>query len=166
MNWFDAKHPQVLTLKTFTVLVGRAPTKDKRIRMGFTLDLTSGDVKGMPEWLLDAREFVMRTGQTVSEDMMVAGLNLSMGDPNLFKKKCVEAPKSDLRKFVCFNAGSEDEPETLLSFIVYTKFSTDLCRWSGQMCGEDFTVTFEASVPEAGDIVLKSQDAEEETEDD
>lgn len=162
MNWFDKEHPQQLTLKTFTCLVGKAPTKAKRLRMGFTLDLTSGDVKGMPEWMQGARDFVMRTGQTVTEDVGASGINMTFGDPNLFKKKPVEAPRADLRKFVVFQAGSEDEPETLVSFTAYAQFSTDLNRWLGQMAGEAFTATFEGVVPEPGDLVLKSADDEDE----
>lgn len=166
MNWFDKQHPIQLTLKTFTVLVGKAPTKSKRIRMGFILDLTSGDVQGIPDWLMDARDFVMEHGDTVTNSLSAPGFNITFGDANLFKKKPVEAPKSDLRKFTVFSAGNADEPETLLSFIVYTPFSTDLNRWCGQMAGETFTATFEGAVPDVGDIVLKSKDADEDEEED
>lgn len=162
MNWFDKEHPIPLCLKKFTVTVGRAPTKEKNINISFTLDVGTGDLKGVPDWLGDAREFVMKTNQTATDDLVLSGLNISMGDPNLFKKKCVEAPKCTLRKFECFAAGSEDDPETLLAFIVKTRFSTDLCRWLGQMAGETFTCTFEGVVPEPGDIVLKSEDDDEE----
>lgn len=161
MNWFDKEHPIPLCLKRFTITVGRAPTKEKNINISFTLDVGTGDLKGLPEWMQDARDFVMRTNQTATDDLVLSGLNISMGDPNLFKKKCVEAPKCTLRKFVCYAAGSEDEPETLLSFIVKTRFSTDLCRWLGQMAGETFTCTFEGSVPDAAALVLKSAEEEE-----
>jgi hypothetical protein len=166
MIWFDKDHPQQLTLKTFTCLVGKAPTKSKRLRMGFTLDLSYGDVKGMPDWMMEARDFVMRTGQTVTENIAAPGINMIFGDPNLFKKKPVEAPKADLRKFVVYAAGTDDDPETLVSFIAYSQFSTDLNRWLGQMAGETFTATFEGVVPEPGDIVLKSADAEEDEDED
>lgn len=166
MNWFDKEHPIPLCLKKFTVTVGRAPTKEKNINISFTLDVGTGDLKGVPDWLGDAREFVMKTNQTATDDLVLSGLNISMGDPNLFKKKCVEAPKCTLRKFECFAAGSEDDPETLLSFIVKTRFSTDLCRWLGQMAGETFTAIFEGAVPDTGDIVLKPEDAEDEAEED
>lgn len=164
MNWFDKEHPIPLCLKKFTVTVGRAPTKEKNINISFTLDVGTGDLKGLPEWMQDARDFVMRTNQTATDDLVLGGLNISMGDPNLFKKKCVDAPKCTLRKFVCYAAGTEEDPETLLGFIVKTRFSTDLCRWLGQMAGETFTCTFEGVVPEPGDIVLKSEDDDEEDE--
>lgn len=166
MNWFDKEHPIPLCLKTFTVTVGRPPTKEKNINIRFILDVGNGDLKGVPDWMQDARDFVMKTDQTATDDLVLSGLNISMGDPNLFKKKCVEAPKCTLRKFVCYAAGSEDEPETLLGFIVKTRFSTDLCRWLGQMAGETFTATFDGIVPEAGDIVLKSADVDDEDDDD
>lgn len=165
MIWFGNEHPQRVTLKTFTGLVGKAPTKSKRLRMAFTLDLTSGDVQGMPDWMQDARDFVMRTGQTVVEKMSVPGINIVMGDPNLFKKKPVEAPKADLRKFVIYSAGDSEEPDTLLSFVAYAPFSTDLLRWCGQMAGEDFTATFEGATPQPGnDLTLSGEDDEDEEE--
>jgi hypothetical protein len=165
MNWFDKEHPIPLCLKTFTVTVGRPPTKDKNINIRFTLDVGTGDLKGVPDWLQEARDFVMKTNQTATDVLVLSGLNISMGDPNLFKKKCVEAPKCTLRKFVCYAAGTEEDPETLLGFIVKTRFSTDLCRWLGQMAGETFTATFEGVVPEPGAIVLKSEDDEDDEED-
>lgn len=166
MNWFDKEHPQRVCLKNYTGLVGKAPTKAKRLRMAITLDMSSGDVKGMPDWMMEARDFVMKTGQTVTEKLSVPGVNIVFGDPNLFKKKPVEAPKCDLRKFVVYSAGDSEEPDTLLSFVAYAPFSTDLNRWLGQMNGEDFTATFDGILPEPGDIVLKAADADEEEEDD
>jgi hypothetical protein len=168
MIWFAKEHAQQVTLKTYTGLVGKAPTKAKRLRMAFTLDLTSGDVKGMPDWMQDARDFVMRTGQTVTENLSVPGVNISFGDPNLFKKKPVEAPRADLRKFKIYSAGDAEEPDTLLSFFAYCSFSTDLNRWLGQMNGEAFTATFDGvvSAPQPGDVVLVSPGAADEDEDD
>lgn len=148
-KWFLKSHPQQVTLKTATVLVGRAPTKEKRIRAVFTLALSSGEVKGMPEWLADAATFVMQhPKQTVTEQLQVPGVNISFGDPNLFKKKTVEAPNSDIRKFEVYSVGKEDDPETELGFTIYTKFSTDLWRWVGQQAGTDFTATFDVIVKE------------------
>lgn len=167
MIWFDKEHSQTICLKTYTGLVGKAPTKAKRLRMAFTLDLTSGDVQGMPDWMQDARDFVMRTGQTVTEKLSIPGINIVMGDPNLFKKKPVEAPKADLRKFVVYAAGDSEEPDTLLSFVAYAQFSTDLNRWLGQMNGEEFTCTFDGVMPQAGDtLALKPQDDSDDDEDD
>jgi hypothetical protein len=166
MNWFDKEHPIPLCLKTFTVTVGKKPTKEKNINIRFSLDVGNGNLNGVPDWLQEARDFVMKTNQTATDDLVLSGINLSMGDTNLFKKKCVEAPKCILRKFVCFAAGTEDDPETLLEFIVKTRFSTDLCRWLGQMAGETFTTTFDGIVPEPGDIVLKTQEADDEEDED
>ncbi len=166
MIWFDKEHPQTVTLKSCTILVGKAPTKAKRLRMPFTLDIGTGDVKGMPEWMQDARDFVMRTGQTVVEKLSVPGVNISMGDTNLFRKKPVEAPKADMRKFVVYQGGDSEEPDTLLSFMVYAPFSTDLLRWCGQMAGEEFTCVFDGVLPQPGDtVVLKAQGTEDEDDD-
>jgi hypothetical protein len=160
MIWFDKDHPQTVALKTYTVLVGKAPTKAKRIRMAFTLDLTSGEVKGLPEWMMDARDFVMKTKQTVTEKLVIHGISITMGDPNLFKKKPVEAPSATIRKLVVFSAGDSEDPDTLVSFIAYAQFSTDLNRWCGQMAGEEFTATFEGVTPEPGDtLTLNPQSA-------
>jgi hypothetical protein len=169
MNWFGPKHPQQTTLKNFTVLVGKAPTKSKRIRSNWTIDLTGGDNPGAPPWLLDARNFVMKTRQTVQEQHQASGVNVAFGDPNLFEKMTVEAPKSDLRKFVVFSGGSSDEPTTILSFTMYSPFSTDLCRWLGQMAGEAFTSTYESSIPEedeseSGNLELSSDDEDEDSD--
>lgn len=165
--WFNDKTPRRIQLRSATLLVGKAPTKQKRIKSTMTMKLDSGgenQIAGLPEWLENARDFVMRNGETITaSDKAVQECNIVMGDENLFRKTPTEAPKSRIDHFQIKQMGEADDPDTVLCFEMRSPFSTDLWGWLGQMGGEEFDVTFElvAAAP-GGELTLTSEDEDEE----
>lgn len=164
--WFNDQTLRRITLRSATLLVGKAPTKQKRIKMMVTMYLDGGgedQISNLPEWLEKARDFVMRNGETVTAGHVVKECNITMGDENLFKKTPTEAPKSQLDHFVVKQIGASDEPDTVLTFEVRTQFATDLWTWCGQQGGEEFDVVFELAgvAPEEATLNLQPEDAEE-----
>lgn len=177
--WFNDKTARRMSIRSATSLVGKKPTKHKRIKMMCTMYLDGGgedQISGLPDWLCEARNFVMKSGEQVTAAHVIKEVNASMGDANLFKKKAVEAPRSQLDHFVIKQVGKADERDTILTFEMRCAFSTDLWMWSGQQSGEEFDVVFEVIGQEAGETeyvanedASASQDADEEddaTEDD
>lgn len=67
--WFSDKTPRRIKLRSALLLIGKAPTKQKRIKSMLTMKLDSGgedQIAGLPEWLENARDFVMRNGETIN----------------------------------------------------------------------------------------------------
>ena len=167
--WFSPKQKRRITLRSAALLVGKAPTKAKRIKMQVTMPLTGQPVVGFPDWLADARDFVMKSGETVDARQIINHVNISMGDESLFQKATIEAPKSRLSNMVIFEMGAKEDPVTVLQFQILTQFSTDLFRWCGQMGGEEFDSAYElTSEPQdaAGDELELTGEAEEEDDPD
>lgn len=169
--WFNDKTARRMIIRSSTSLVGKKPTKHKRIKMMCTMYLDGGgenQVTGLPDWLCEARDFVMKSGEQVSAAHVIKEVNAGMGDANLFQKKTVEAPRSQLDHFVIKQVGKADEKDTILTFEMRAAFSTDLWMWAGQQSGEEFDVVFEVIGQEAGETeyVSNEESAEEEEEDD
>lgn len=170
--WFSPKTPRRLILRSFAVLVGRAPSKDKRLKMLCTMPLDAET--GYPDWLADARDFVMKHGQVVKPAEIIACCNVTMRDEQLFQNTPIEAPKARISHFSVEQMGDSEDPETVLKFQIMAPFSTDLCRWSGQMAGEEFDAIYdlvsgtaaedEDDEEDAGDDALASEDDGEEDE--
>jgi hypothetical protein len=144
--WFNDDKPRRIWLRSAVLLVGKAPTKQKTIKMMCTMYLDGGgeeQLAGLPEWLGAARDFVMKNGEQITASHVVKQVNIVMGEPNLFKKKPIEAPHTQLDHFVIKQIGKSDEPDTVLTLELRTPFSTDVWKWCGQQGGLDFDITFE-----------------------
>lgn len=170
--WFSDETRRAIKLRSVALLVGKPPLKKKTIKMMVTMYLSGGgeeQITGLPEWLETARYYVMRNGEQVSAtDKEVDGVNIVMGDPNLFEKTPKEAPGSHLSHFVIKQMGDADDPDTVLTFEIRTDFSTDIWMWCGQMGGEDFDVTFAIKAPseQTADLILKNKEEQDEDEED
>lgn len=147
--WFSPKTIRRIRIRSYVGLVGKAPTKQKRLKVLLTMPITGNKVTGWPEWLADARDFVMKTGEVVKCTQTIDYCNVTMTDQQLFGPTPIEAPKAKLSHFTVENMAAEEDPETVVKFQMLAAFSTDLLRWVGQMAGEEFDVTFEVTdVPE------------------
>jgi hypothetical protein len=166
--WFNDKTARRMIIRSATSLVGKAPTKQKRIKMMCTMyldGLGEDQLAGAPDWLGEARDFVMKSGEQVTASHVFKRVNVSMGDANLFKKKPNEAPNTQLDHFVIKQVGKADEKDTILTFEMRSGFSTDLWIWVGQQSGEEFDVMFEVIGQEA-DQFLEDESVSEDEEDD
>lgn len=161
--WFSPKSVRRISIRSYAGLVGKAPTKQKRLKILLTMPVTGNKVTGYPEWLEEAITFVMKTGSPVKPPMTIDYCNIVMSDQNLFQATPIEAPRAKLSHFSVENMGSEDEPITVVKFQVMCQFSTDLNRWCGQMNGEEFDSTYQVTEapPET-----QEEDEDEEHEDD
>lgn len=179
--WFNDKTARRMSIRSATSLVGKKPTKHKRVKLMCTMQLDGGgedQISGLPDWLCEARDFVMESGEQVTASRVIRDVNVSMGDANLFQKKSIEAHRSQLDHFVIKQVGKADERDTILTFEMRCAFSTDLWMWSGQQSGEEFDVVFEVIGQEAGeteyvanedassDAVAPQDDEDDATEDD
>jgi hypothetical protein len=161
--WFNDKTARRMSIRSATSLVGKKPTKSKRIKAMCTMYLDGGgedQISGLPDWLCEARDFVMKSGEQVTASHVIKEVNAGMRDANLFQKKTVEAPRSQLDHFVIKQVGKADEKDTILTFEMRCAFSTDLWMWVGQQSGEEFDVVFEVIGQEVGETeFLENEDA-------
>lgn len=177
--WFSPKTVRRIKLRSYAGLVGKAPTKEKRIKMLCTMPITGQKMTGFPDWLADGRDFTMKTGETVKCSQVIPYCNVTMSDEqSLFQKTPVEAPKARLSHFSIENEGESEDPTTVVKFQMLAPFSTDLLRWCGAMAGEEFDSSYELTEAPADqadeddeedsddDALADSEDADEEEDDD
>jgi len=164
--WFTPKNVRRITLRSSAVLVGKAPTKAKRIKMLCTMDLTSQKQTGFPDWLSDARDFVMKNGEVIKASQTIDYCNVKMSDENLFQKTPIEAPKARLSHMSIETMGDSEDPITVLKFQIMAPFSTDLHRWAGQMAGEEFDSAYEVTEAPETDEDEEEDEEDEDEEDD
>ena len=153
-------------LSTATLLVGKAPTKAKRIKMKYRMPLSGGKIVGMPDWITAAMTFVAQSHDIVTPQVELSGFDINFSDDNLFAKGAT-ASKCDLRKFVIMENGPSKEPDVEMQFVIYAPFTKSLWNWCGQYAGEEFFAEFTAvAVEEAagGDLELTGDEEEEEGE--
>lgn len=161
--WFTPKSIRRISLRSYAVLVGKAPTKQKRIKMLVTMPLTGQKLTGFPDWLADARDFVMKNGEVIHATQTINYVNVTMSDELLFGPTPIEAPKCKMSHFTIENMGGEEDPVTVLKFQIMAPFSTDLNRWNGQMAGEEFSSTYQVTeAPEEDENLTLTGDEEEE----
>lgn len=164
--WFSPKTVRRIKLRSYAGLVGKAPTKEKRLKMLITMPITGQKLTGFPDWLADGRDFTMKTGETVKCSQVIPYCNIVMTFPateeNLFQKTPIEAPKARLSHFTIENEGDSEDPTTVVKFQILAPFSGDLLRWAGQMAGEEFDSTYELTEAPEED----AEEDEEESEDD
>jgi len=170
--WFTPKTIRRITIRSYAGLVGKAPTKQKRLKILCTMPITGQKLTGFPEWLADARDFVMKNGEVVKCTQTIDYCNVIMSDQLLFGPTPIEAPKAKLSHFTVENMASEDDPSTVVKFQMVAQFSTDLLRWCGQMAGEEFDSTYEVTdapeedADETGEVDADEALKEEPEEDD
>jgi len=133
-------HREVI-IKSFGVLIGKAPEKAKRIKLQLAMPLSGKSSVGMPGWLGDAYEFVAKTNDLVNlKSDFYANLQFSADD--LFPNP-VKAPKSKLRKLAVVSVGSSDDQSVELQFSAYLPFATELLAWLGQFAGDSVWANFD-----------------------
>ena len=155
-----------ILLSSATLLVGKAPTKAKRVKLKIRLPLNGNKPVGTPDWITNAMTFVAQSHDIVTPQVELSGFDISFSDDTLFAKE-VSANKCDLRKFVVMETGDAEEPDIELQFVIYAPFSTGLWKWAGQMGGEEFWAKFtQVAEPEeaGGDLELTGDEPEEEEE--
>lgn len=143
--WFSPKTVRRIRIRSYVGLVGKAPTKEKRLKILVTMPITGQKLTGFPEWLAEARDYVMKHGQVVKPAESIDYCNVIMTDQQLFGPTPIEAPKAKMSHFVVEQEGDSEDPDTVVKFQIVAKFSTDLLRWVGQMAGEEFDATFEVT---------------------
>ena len=155
-----------ILLSSFTCLVGKAPTKAKRLKLKIRMYLTGQKMTGMPEWIANAMTFVAKSHDIVTPQNDLSGFEIAFSNDSLFAKEVV-ANKCDLRKFVIMETGDADEPDVEMQFMIYAPFSTSLLKWAGNYAGEEFWAKFtQVAEPEeaGGDLELVGDEPEEEEE--
>jgi len=169
-----------ITLQTYTGLVGKQPTKEKRLKMKILMTLSGQKTAGAPDWILNTTEFVMKNHDPVSPEVNFSGFDIEFSAEQLFGDKSVKITKAKMRGFQIFEQGVSDTPDIVMTFLLYAPFSGKLNNWCGQMAGEEFWAKFtqidEPQEEEAGDeddqeeFALESEeptdDSEEEIEED
>jgi len=150
-----------IILSSATLLVGKAPTKTKRIKMKARLPLNGK--AGAPDWVTNAMVFVSQSHDIVSPQVEFSGFDIVFSDENLFAEAKARAQKCQLRSFVIQEAGESENPDVEMQFLIYAPFSRGLWQWCGQMGGEEFWAQFtQMDEPDAEDLELTGDDEEEE----
>lgn len=153
-----------------TLLIGKAPTKAKRIKMKITMGLSTQKTSGTPEWISAAHDFVAKHHDPVSPVAEFKGMDISFATENLFNAGVSQAVKCQMRSFEIKEMGDSEEPDVVMTFAIYAPFSTNLWDYLGQMAGDDIWAKFEQSIPdeEEGEDELElttEDDDSEESED-
>lgn len=150
-------------LSSATLLVGKAPTKEKRIKMKVRMPLDGSKPAGTPDWITNAMTFVAQSHDVVSPQVEFKGFEILMNDDNLFEEAKTRAQKCSMRGFVVHECGDGESPDVEMAFLVYAPFSDRLWRFCGQMGGEEFWMQF-TQVAEAQDDNLELTGEDEESE--
>ena len=152
-------------LQSELVLVGKAPTKQKRIKIKVQMMLSGQKTTGMPEWMEHAFEFVAKNHDPVTPQIDLRGFDLEFSADNLFGPKTVKTTKAQLRGFFVQEVGEAENADVVLQFLVYAPFSGRLHSWIGQMAGEEIWMKFEQMEEQEdegeGDLELSGEPEEE-----
>lgn len=159
-----------ITLQNVLLLVGKAPTKSKRIKIRIQMLISGQKMTGVPEWLVNAYDFVAKNHDTVTPDVKFNGFDINFSTQQLFGEQSVNAVKCQMKSFVVSEIGDSENPDVALSFLVYSSFSTGLWNWLGQMGGEEVWAKFvqtEEAESESLELVSESnQDADDDPSED
>ena len=149
-SWYSTSNDhnqRELTIVNVAQLVGKAPTKEKRIRVKVRMILSDNINMGSPEWLDRAARFVSETHDTVTPSIEFKGYDLHFSAQNLFQQEGVKAPRCQMRSFEIHECGDSEEPDVAVTYTLYCPFSTDLWAWLGQFGGEECWCKFTPGVP-------------------
>lgn len=155
-----------IILSSATLLVGKAPTKTKQIKLKVRMPLSGQKIAGTPEWIANAMTFVGQSHDIVTPQIDLSGFDVAFSDDTLFEAKAT-AVKAQLRKFTILEAGDSESPDIEMQFSLYSPFSTVLWKFYGQMGGEEVWAKFTQVVEpraEGGDLELTGDEDEQEEE--
>jgi hypothetical protein len=137
-----------ITIVNVALLVGKAPTKEKRIRVKVRMILTDNINMGSPEWLDRAARFVSETHDVVTPSIKFTGYDLHFSADNLFEAQGVKSPRCQMRSFEIHECGDSENPDVAATFTIYTPFSGALWQWLGNFGGESCWCSFTPGVPD------------------
>ena len=143
---FDKKrkaNERQIEIAPITLLVGKKPTRQKRIKARILMPLSGKKMQGMPTWIAEALAFVEKSHDAVSPEVKFAGFDISFSGDSLFGEKQVTAQKCQMRGFEIAPYGDSENPDVGMTFSVYMPFSDKLYRFLGQNAGEDIYARFE-----------------------
>ena len=155
-----------IILSSATLLVGKAPTKAKRVKMKVRMPLTGEKMSGVPEWVNNAMTFVAQSHDIVTPQVEFSGFELQFSDDTLFADAKAKAAKCQMRGFVIQEVGDSEAPDVEMQFLIYAPFSTGLWKYCGQYGGEECWAQFvQVDEPEEeegeSDLELTGEDEEE-----
>lgn len=139
-----------MTIVNVALLVGKAPTKERRIRIMARMVLSGHPNMGAPDWLSAAEVFVTQWHDPVFPAIDFKGYDLHFSSDNLFGAEGVKSPRCQIRSFKIVEFGPTEEPDVVANFTVYTPFSSALWEWLGAFGGESCWCSFTPGVVEAG----------------
>lgn len=152
-----------LSIVNVTLLVGKSPTKEKRIRVKARMVLSVDSNIGAPEWITSAHVFVAREHTRVVPKIEFRGYDIQLSDENLFGPKNLKANKVLLRSFEVDEFGESENPDVALNFTLYIPFGSRMWNWLGQYGGDEVWCSF---TPGVDAFSGKEADGAEEAEDD
>jgi len=168
----NGNHRKVV-INNATLLVGKAPTRAKRIKLKLSMGLSTQSMTGTPEWIAAAHEFVAKNHDPVKPDLKLNGFDIGFSDTtdNLFRTGELKASKCQLRSFLISEVGDSEAPDVVMTFLFYASFSTPLWEWVGQMAGLEVWASFDGHEEQGGaagehlTLTLTSKPDEEDEED-
>lgn len=173
-TWFvrgrNKGNERKISLLNATCLVGKAPTKTKRVKLFVQMPL-GGNTKsgGVPDWITESAALIAAQPdryKSMEVDAEFSGFEILMDDDDLFKKAKVVAQKCQMRGFQFCPVGDADDKSVVMKFLIYAPFSAALWKFAGQMCGEEFWARFTQIVEEQSstELELSGEEVDEEAE--
>ena len=156
----NSHNQRELTIVNVALLVGKAPTKEKRIRIKVRDVLSGHPNMGAPDWLSAAQAFVSEWHDPVYPAIDFKGYDLHFSADNLFGAQGVKSPRCQMRSFEITEFGPSEQPDVVANFVIYTPFSTNLWSYLGQYGGDTVWCSFTPGLGESGG----SDDSKEEQE--
>lgn len=139
-----------LTIVNVALLVGKAPTKEKRIRIKVRMILSGQAVTGAPDWISAAHAYVAQWHDPISPNVDFKGYDLHFSAQNLFDAEGVKSPRCQMRSFEIHECGDSEAPDVAATFTLYAPFSGALWQWLGQFGGESCWCSFTPGVADLG----------------
>ena len=137
-----------LTIVNIAMLVGKAPTKEKRIRIKVRMLLSETINMGSPEFLDHAYSYVAQNHDVVSPKVEFRGYDLHFSADNLFEAEGVKSPRCQMRSFEVAECGDSENPDVATTFTIYMPFSAASWQWLGNFGGESCWCAFTPGVPD------------------
>ena len=154
-----------ITIVNVALLVGKAPTKEKRIRIKVRDVLSGHPNMGAPDWISAAHAFVAQWHDPVYPAINFKGYDLHFNTDNLFGEQGVKAPRGQMRGFEIIESGPSEEPDIVANFVIYAPFSTALWSYLGQYGGDTCWCSFTPGLGEVGEPEDDGDDVDSENDD-
>lgn len=151
-----------VTINSAQMLIGKAPARQKRIKLALTMGVSTQKHTGAPDWITAAYEFVARNHAPVTPPEEFKAFDIGFSVDNLFGENATQAPRCTMTRFRMEEMGDAETPDVVLKFTAYCPFSTTLWDWLGQFAGDEVYCSFTPAAPEDDEA---GQDDEEEDED-